>query len=197
MTCPTRRTAARLSWIPKGWLLAIIATVGVGLLALGAYATVSTGQGADFGSVLNEPARTADDAVNIAWLPGEPLLRSLEPQTIEDIEFTWTRADGAVRTASAGGTADGVHIWFSGPARDQVLNLLTTGSIVDGIDWLDHSITPQFYSLDGQILMTTIERTGRATDGETLTDEVRVVFILRDGNWRIEHLVRTAGTILS
>ena len=80
----------------------------------------------------------------------------------------------------------------SGPAQDQLHQLLATGTVVDGGAWVSHEITPDFYSIDGQILVAQVERTAVVAieAGEAPTDVVRVVFVLRDGNWRIEHLVR-------
>ncbi len=175
-----------MTFTHKAILLIIVAFVGAIALALGAHTVVETGRGADFSEVFNEPARTADTDAELTWFEGEPLLRSLEPQTIEAIEFAWTRALSAVDNAAGDGDTTGVDIWFSGPAQDQVHELLATNAVVGSGAWTSHDITPNFYSIDGQILVTNIERTG------AFTDEVRVVFILRDGNWRVEHLVRTA-----
>lgn len=182
-----------LPGVRKGWLLIVVVIIGGAFLGLGARAIVATGQGADFDTVLNEPARTADDAAEIEWVVGDPLFRTLEPQTIEGIEFAWTRALSAIRDAAASGETIGIDVWFSGPAQDLVHELVATGAIVDGGAWDAHEIRPDFYSIDGQILVTTIGRTAAIVDGEEpLQDQVRAVFILRDGNWRIEHLVRLA-----
>ena len=178
-----------LAGVRKSWLLVEVIIVGGAFLGLGARAVVATGQGADFGTVLNEPSRTADDAAEIVWSDGEPLLRELETQTIEGIEFAWTRALAAVGNAAEGGDTSGLDVWFSGPAQDQVSGLIATGAVVDGGSWLAHDVTPSFYSIDGQILVANIERTAVGSDGRSLvTDNVRAVFVLRDGNWRVEHL---------
>ena len=68
--------------------------------------------------------------------------------------------------------------------------LIATGAIVDGGSWLAHDVTPSFYSIDGQILVANIERTPLLSSdgGSVVTDHVRAVFVLRDGNWRVEHL---------
>ncbi len=178
--------------VRKGWLLLAVVIVGGALLGLGALVVVSTGEGADFDTVLNEPARTVDGAAVITWVDGAPLLRALEPQTREGVEFAWIRGLAAVGNAAADGELGGLDIWFSGPAQDQVHGLIATGAVVDGGAWEAHEITPDFYSIDGQILVATIERTAALLnfDVEPGQDTVRVVFVLRDGNWRIEHLLR-------
>lgn len=176
----------------KGWLLILVVVVGGAFLGLGSRAVVETSRGADFDSVFNEPARTADDAAEITWLEGEPLLRSLEPQTIDGIELAWTRALSAVGDAATDRGSEGIDVWFSGPAQDQVRDLLATGTMSDDGLWISHAITPDLYSIDGQILAVEIDRTRLIDDGQPATDAVRVIFILRDGNWRIEHLERIA-----
>ena len=188
MTAPS----PTMSGVHKVWLLIAIAIIGGALVGFSARAIMATGQGADFGDVLNEPARSADGTASIAWAEGEPLLRAVEPETQEAIEFAWTRAISAVGMAAADGNTAGVDVWFSGPAQDQLHQLLATGTVVDGGAWVSHEITPDFYSIDGQILVAQVERTAVVAieAGEAPTDVVRVVFVLRDGNWRIEHLVR-------
>ena len=181
-----------MSGARKVWLLIAIAMIGGAFVGVGARAIIATGHGADFTSVLNEPARTADGEAGITWQDGEPLLRSVEPQTQESIGFAWTRAISALSAAAVDGNTNGVDVWFSGPAQDQVYGLLATGAMIDGGEWESHVIRPDFYSIDGQILVTRIERTARSTSdaAPSHVDSVRAVFVLRDGNWRIEHLVR-------
>ncbi len=197
MSSDLEQSSSTLSRTQKSWLLAFVVLVGAVALTLGASVIVAMGQGADFGSVFNEPARTADGEVEITWSNGEPLLRSLEPQTVEGIESAWTRAQSSIENAAFTGDMTGIDIWFSGSAKDQVYGLVATESVTTSVGWESDEITPDFYSIDGQVLVTTIERTAvTATDEAGAVDELRAVFILRDGNWRIEHLVRV-GTASS
>ena len=190
------RTGHTLNRLRKSWLLLAVVVLGGLALLAGAAVVIASSQGADLGDVFNEPARTADDTATIEWFEGDALLRDVEPQTVEGIEFAWTRALAAVGNAS-NGDATGIDVWFSGPASDQMHELLATGTVVDGGSWASHKITPNFYSIDGQILMVDIDRAGPlnfgTVNGEIGNDTVRVVFVLRDGNWRVEHLVRTAA----
>lgn len=188
-----------LSRLQKWCLLTLVTLVGGALLAVGASTVIATGQGADFADVFNEPARTAEGLVDVTWSDGPQLLRSLEPQTIEGIEFAWTRAQSSIARAAVDGDTTGVDVWFSGPAQDQVHDLVATGAVLDAGAWVGHEITPEFYSIDGQILVVDIERVRGEIDGSidgtsVSSDEVRAVFVLRDGNWRVEHLVRTVAT---
>ena len=182
-----------LNHLRKSWLLLSVVVIGAICLLAGASIVIANSQGADFGAVFNEPARTADDAANIEWFAGAELLRDVEPQTVEGIDFAWTRALAAIGNAS-NGDVSGVDIWFSGPAQDQLHVLLASGTVVDGGSWESHEITPTFYSIDGQILMADIDRVG-LVDSELSNDTVRAVFVLRDGNWRVEHLVRTSAEV--
>lgn len=172
-------------------MLALITIVGIALLGIGAGAFASANQGADFSVVFNEPARSASADHQISWSPGESLLRQVEPQTAQAIEFAWVRAGQAVDNAATESDLHGVDVWFSGPAKEQLLEQLATGAFLDGGRWTSHEITPNFYSIDGQILMAHIERAAQS-DLESASETVRVVFILRDGNWRVEHLTRVS-----
>ncbi len=166
------------------WLVSI-AAFGIASLVLSAGIVKNASNGADFGSVFSEPAQALDESVDVRWEAGDPLLRQLEPQTIEAVEFAWIRSLGAVSNAGVSGDLTGIDVWFSGPAQDQVTELVATGALTTQPEWESHEITADFYSIDGQILMTHIER-----GSEEGTETLRVVFILRDGNWRVEHLTR-------
>lgn len=172
----------------KSFLL--VALFAVGLLTLGAVALAfaASADGADFADVFNEPATLVTTEAQISWSDGEPLLRPLDPQTIEAIEFAWVRSLSAVERAGIDGDTSGVDVWFSGPAKDQVLEVLATGAAPTRSLWVAHDIEPSFTSIDGQIVVAHIDRT--LADGDV--DTVRTVFILRDGNWRVEHLTRVA-----
>lgn len=179
----------------KSVLLSVLALCGLLALGAGVQLVVASGQGADFAGVFNEPNSAVTTEADINWTVGEPLLRTLEPQTIEAIEFAWIRSLSAVDRAGTEGDISGVDVWFSGPAKDQVLEILATGAVAPAADWAVHDVEPHFYSIDGQILVAHINRTTAvdAPNTSAHNDTVRAVFILRDGNWRVEHLTRVAA----
>ena len=174
----------------KSFLLAALALCGFLALGAGVRLVIASGQGADFAGVFNEPTTAVSTEADITWTPGEPLLRPLEPQTFEAIEFAWVRSLEAVERAGVDGDTSGVDVWFAGPAKAQVLEVVATGAIAPNAEWAAHEFEPNFYSVDGQIVMAHIHRT--AITGAP-DDTVRAVFILRDGNWRVEHLTRVAA----
>jgi len=171
----------------KSFLLTILTLCGLLVLGAGVRMVLASSQGADFASVFNEPASTASTEADITWTAGQPLLRQLEPQTIDAVEFAWVRSLEAVTRAGVDGDTGGVDVWFAGPAKTQLLEVVATGALTPR-EWASHEVRPHFYSIDGQIFVAQIDR--RTLDGAT--DTVRAVFILRDGNWRIEHLTRVA-----
>ena len=173
----------------KSVLLAVLALCGLLALGAGVQLVVASGEGADFANVFKEPATAVTTEADITWTDGEPLLRTLEPQTLEAIEFAWVRSIEAVERAGAEGDTSGVDVWFAGPAKTQVLEILATGAIAPTTEWTAHDFEPNFYSIDGQIFVAHIDR-ATANEG---ADTVRAVFILRDGNWRVEHLTRVAA----
>jgi len=172
----------------KSLLLTVLTVCGLLALGAGVRLIVASGQGADFTSVFNEPTTAVSTDADITWTAGEPLLRQLEPQTIEAIEFAWVRSLDGVERAAADGDTTGVDVWFAGPAKSQVLETVATGAVVS-VDWSAHDLQPHFYSIDGQIFVAHIDRA--TVDGDV--DRVRAVFILRDGNWRVEHLTRVGA----
>ena len=173
----------------KSFLLAALALFGLLALGAGVRLVVASGEGADFANVFNEPATAVTTEAEIDWTAGEPLLRTLEPQTIEAVEFAWVRSLEAVERAGLEGDASGVDVWFAGPAKTQVLEILATGAVAPAPEWAAHDFRPHFYSIDGQIFVAHIDR----ATADDKTDTVRAVFILRDGNWRVEHLTRVAA----
>ena len=173
----------------KSVLLAVFALCGLLALGAGVQLVVASGEGADFANVFNEPTTAVTTEADITWTEGEPLLRTLEPQTIEAIEFAWVRSIEAVGRAGVEGDTSGVDVWFAGPAKTQVLEILATGAVAPAPDWATHDFEPHFYSIDGQIFVAHIDR----ATADNQTDSVRAVFILRDGNWRVEHLTRVAA----
>ena len=172
----------------KSFLLAILALSGLLALGAGVRLVVASGQGAGFSNVFNEPTTAVSTDADITWSVGEPLLRPLEPQTIEAVEFAWVRSLQAAERAAAG-DASGVDVWFAGPAKEQVLEIVATGAVAETTDWQAHDFEPHFYSIDGQILVAYINRATARGEADT----VRAVFILRDGNWRVEHLTRVVA----
>ena len=173
----------------KSVLLAVLSLCGLLALGAGVQLVVASGEGADFANVFNEPTTAVTTEADITWTEGEPLLRTLEPQTIETIEFAWVRSIEAVERAGVEGDTSGVDVWFAGPAKTQVLEILATGTVAPGTEWVAHAFQPHFYSIDGQIFVAHIDRA--TADGEA--DTVRALFILRDGNWRVEHLTRVVA----
>ena len=132
----------------KSVLLAALALCGLLALGAGVQLVVASGQGADFANVFNEPATAVTTEADITWTEGEPLLRTLEPQTLEAIEFAWVRSIEAVERAGAEGDTSGVDVWFAGPAKTQVLEILATGAVAPAPDWAAHDFEPNFYSID-------------------------------------------------
>ena len=173
----------------KSVLLAVLSLCGLLALGAGVRLVIASSQGADFANVFNEPSTVVTTEADINWSAGEPLLRTLEPQTIEAIEFAWVRSLSAVDRAGLEGDTTGVDVWFAGPAKEQVLEIVATGAVAPAAEWQAHELQPHFYSIDGQIFVAHIDRTA----ADAPDDTVRVVFILRDGNWRVEHLTRVAA----
>jgi len=188
----SREISAALARLKRG-----VAVVGIAIavilsligVAIGSAVIMATTTGADPRDVLHEPQSGFERETSaVAWNHVDGLVRSLEPSTQRDVGSAWVRSISAVERAITEGDRGGIDVWFSGPAHDDAVALVELSGSRPAPDWSEHEITPSFYSLDGQVLVAAIRRV--SVSGEP--DLVRAVFILRDGNWRVEHLIRTA-----
>lgn len=184
-------TTLRLSSMStvKRWIALVAA--GLVLVALVAafaaisFAVRSSGDGSDPDAAFS-PTEVVPEALAtpLTWLPdADTLVRVVEPATREQLTSTWLRSNDALVRA-ADGDLTGLDVWFTDAALDQARARFVDGEQVSIEAVTSHELRVDFYSLDGQVVVLTANRSG-ATD-----DSTRAIVVLADGNWRIRNLER-------
>jgi hypothetical protein len=186
--------------------LVTLVALAVGFIALGALVLGAgtlqqrISAGADPAAAFTE-VPTGVPALDgiVVWAPDAVLQeREVEPATRRAVEAAWTRAWQARQRASAGDSSL-LDTWFSGPALDQALTLVSPSGPPVGIRLGRHRLRITFYSDDGSVIGLSadpvrIYRTITTEAGLWVlgTDEsYDVVLLLEDGNWRIRQWERT------
>ena len=194
----------------KRWIAVFgaLATLGLLLVVFGAVSfTVSrTGDGSDPDRAFS-PTQDIPSALNVelVWATdADDLVREVERTTREQLGSMWLRSDDALARAAEGETS-GLEVWFVDAALDATLGRFgsapddpdsdiesTTRSVAPA---LRHRLRVDFYSLDGQVVVLSVETIRvRPTDAAGKTVEVvertEAMAVLSDGNWRLRHLER-------
>lgn len=188
--------------------LAAVATLA-GLLLLISYAVKETGAGADPDRAFSSTQLDSDALLaEIAWLPDAgDLVRAIEPSTRDQIGVAWLRADDALDRAALGDLS-GLEVWFVDAARANAearfevaptvaFDVMTAPAVA-------HQLRVDFYSLDGQVVVLSVDTIReRPLVGSVPSSTVDVferleaMLVLSDGNWRVRHLERQTETNLS
>ncbi len=133
--------------------------------------------------------------VATTWRPDLPTPRPVEPATREAVRIAWTGALARLSIGLSTGDPADLPTDFSGPALDQVTaSVLATTDATEQLP-LAHDLQVGFYSDDGSILVLhdhgLVLRRGVPGAGHVgAAERWDVVLLLRDGRWRVEHLVR-------
>lgn len=168
----------------------------VAVLLVSGLVVLSSGSGADPADAFSEVPLVPENLEDlVTWLPDEELVREIEPNTRAFVESTWVsawqRIDAAERTSSR----ELIDTWFMPGVANHVAVAEATEANPASIQQLGHTFEATFYSLDGSVLGLTIfsDLERRFEDGPALrsTDTFEVVFLLSDGNWRIQHATLT------
>lgn len=133
----------------------------------------------------------------VTWQPDRQLIREVEPATRTFVEATLVRSWQSIDTALRTGNRERVDTWFM-PGLEEHVAVTTEASAPAAVRQLGHTIEVTFYSLDGSVLgaNVTSELERSVLDGPSVwaAETYEVVFLLSDGNWRIQHLHRVAET---
>ena len=180
--------------------LAFIAITGlVAVMLIAGLVVLSTGSGADPATAFSEvpviPERL-DELVS--WLPDPPLSREVEPNTRALVESAWVQGWQTLDDTQRTGDQALIDTWYL-PNLAQHAGQSATATQAAAIVQYGHVFEVNFYSLDGSILAVEIESDiERLLDGGPslrATEQFEVVFLLSDGNWRMQHvhLVSASG----
>ncbi len=140
----------------------------------------------------------------LTWLPDAPdLPRPMEPLTRNDVAAAWLRAWAQLAVVETTGDTGGLEVYFSNSALEGVLASHSEPG-TNQTRQIGHELKLTFYSEDGQVvgLTSTNSRVLRGrqitgSDGAVRTayfdgsEQYEAVLLLEDGNWRVQHWVRT------
>lgn len=187
------RTSSAKRWLALSLVAVLAVAVAGGLLGLG-FVTEKTGRGASPADAFNEIAQLppAFDEL-VAWVPDRALARDVEPNTRRLVEAAWVRSweriDGSQRT----GDRTGLDIWFVGALAEQAASTARSDRPATLFQH-GHELEVTFYSLDGSIMAinaySDLERSLHGGPSLHRADHYEAVFLLSDGNWRLQHLRR-------
>ncbi|MEW7278701.1 cellulase family glycosylhydrolase [Aquimarina sp. 2201CG1-2-11] len=130
--------------------------------------------------------------------PGRPI----EKQTLLDIEQDYLNAWYIRNVAYQTNTIDGVEDYYTKNARQHIYNLVAYNRDRDieiHSTTLDHSISLDFYSADGQLAVISdnqvqeyqrVYQKQQLQLEEKLQSNYQMLLLLEDGFWRIRHMVK-------
>jgi len=175
-------------------LVVVAATLAATLLVGSGTVWRAFVSGADPADALTvAPAVPEDLGDLVTWGADGPIVRPVEPQTRLLVESTLVRGWHQVDVALRSGDRSGIETWFLGPIVDRIAADTTVPTTATQAG---HHATVTFYSLDGSVMGLDVvsELDREDQQGLVLRNEERyeVVMRLSDGNWRIQHLRRTA-----
>lgn len=177
--------------------LAVVAGVAlIAVLLISGLVVLSSGSGADPAEAFSEIPLVPENLEDlVTWLPDQELVREVEPNTRAFVESTWVSAWERIDTAERTSSRELIDTWFMPGIANHVAIGEAPGGDPAAIRQLGHAFEATFYSLDGSVLGVTIvsDLERRFEDGPALrsTNTFEVVFLLSDGNWRIQHATLT------
>ena len=179
--------------------IAIIAFVLFGIGSL--YSYLNTG--ADRSTMLHTEIKKIDQYLpKIEWTPLQNEGRPMDNQTLNAIENDYLDAWYVKHVAYKTNTFTGIDDYYTESARENINAFVkqnTSKNIhIEGTT-LEHHLTLDFFSEDGQLAVVTDKNVieyKRIFENETLildTSEqstYKIIFLLEDGFWRIRHMIK-------
>ncbi|MGB5419902.1 glycoside hydrolase family 2 TIM barrel-domain containing protein [Algibacter sp.] len=190
------RSALVLSYI------AIIAFVLFGIGSL--YSYLNTG--ADRSTMLHTEIKKIDQYLpKIAWSPLNNEGRPMDEQTLNAIENDYLDAWYVKHVAYKTNTLSGIDDYYTESARKNINAFVeqnTSKNISIEGTTLEHHLTLEFFSEDGQLAVVTDENViefKRVFENEILVLETteqttyKIILLLEDGFWRIRHMIKESS----
>lgn len=176
----------------------LASTALVATMLIAGFIVLATGSGADPAAAFTEvpvvPERLDELVV---WLPDQPLERDIEPDTRALVEAAWVRGWQQLDQAQRSGDRALIDAWYQPNLAQHVANA-TESVAAAALRQYNHTFEANFYSLDGSILAIEIESDIERMfqDGPSLrtTERFEVLFLLSDGNWRMQHIVLVSAS---
>lgn len=177
--------------------ITITAIILFGISSL--YSYLNTG--ADRSSMLHTEIKKIDQYLpKLEWSPLQNEGRSMDLQTLNDIENDYLDAWYIKHVAYKTNTKIGLDDYYTENARKNIFNNIelniSENISIEGTT-LEHHLTLDFFSEDGQLIVLTdkdVVEYKRIYQNETIVVETterstyKIILLLEDGFWRIRHL---------
>lgn len=182
--------------------IAIIALVLFGIGSLFSYLNT----GADRSTMLHTEIKKVDQYLpKLEWAPLNNEGRPMDTQTLNALQNDYLDAWYVKHVAYKTNTLTGIEDYYTESARENITALVTQNKsnhiTIQGTT-LEHHITLDFFSEDGQLAVVTdknIIEFKRVFENDTLLLETteqstyKLIFLLEDGFWRIRHKIKKAS----
>jgi aryl-phospho-beta-D-glucosidase BglC (GH1 family) len=191
------RNILRMLILSSYVLLIIAITFGISSL----YSYLNTG--ADRSKMLHTEIKKIDQYTpSLEWSPLNNKGRPMDLQTLNEIEDDYLDAWYVRHIAYKTNLTRGIDDYYTKNARKNIFNILHQNKIKNiTIDetTLEHNITLDFFSEDGQLVVLTdnnvleykrIYKNNIFITETYETARYKVILLLEDGFWRIRHLIR-------
>lgn len=182
----------------------IIIVVGIGKV----FSFLSTG--ADRSKMLHTEIQKIDQYLpKLEWVPLHNEGRPMDKQTLKSIEVDYLDAWYVKHVAYKTNTLNGIKDYYTENARTAIFDIVSKNkkdSISVDATTLEHHITLDFFSEDGQLAIITdkdVLEYKRLYDKDSMLLETKerstykMILLLEDGFWRIRHLNKTAHRFLN
>lgn len=191
------RAAVLLSYV----VITLFLVYGVAAL----YSYLNTG--ADRSKMLHTELKKIDQYLpELTWAPLRNKGREMDDQTLSEIENDYLDAWYVRHVAYKTNLKAGIDDYYTESARKNIFNIIKRNKskkiTVDGTT-LEHHLTLDFFSEDGQLVVLTDKNVleyKRIYTNSTLTLETyetatyKIILLLEDGFWRVRHLIREVVT---
>jgi hypothetical protein len=179
--------------------IVIVALIISGVSALFSYLNT----GADRSSMLHTEIKKVDQYLpKLVWEPLTNEGRPMDKENLKAIENDYLDAWYVMHIAYKTNKTDGIKDYFTDSARENIYNFIELNkaeNIAFESTTLEHHLTLEFFSEDGQLAVITdrdvieykrIFKADKLVLETTETSTYKIVFLLEDGFWRIRHLVK-------
>ncbi|MEP1487423.1 MAG: glycoside hydrolase family 2 TIM barrel-domain containing protein [Algibacter sp.] len=179
--------------------IAIIALILFGVSSVFSYLNT----GADRSSMLHTEIKKIDQYLpKLEWAPLQNEGRPMDLQTLKGVENDYLDAWYVKHIAYKTSTTVGIDNYYTENARKNIFNAIeqnTSENISIEGTTLEHHITLEFFSEDGQLIVLTdndVIEYKRVYQNDTVILETtekstyKITLLLEDGFWRIRHLTK-------
>lgn len=163
--------------------------------------------GADRSKMLHTEIKKIDQYLpKVTWSTFNNEGRIMDSQTLNSLENDYLDAWYVAHISYLTNTTKGIEDYYTESARKNLFNIINSNKLEEiSIDatTLEHHLTLDFFSEDGQLIVLTdkdvteykaVYQNNKLILETTEISDYKIVMLLEDGFWRIRHLVKQKST---